>query len=157
MESVDAEVQRREWESTTVNKISSDLSNALSSGKWVIKNVWRTYVPSMKDVTANPKAVIGFWVCLEPELQDHAVAVAVGAKLNPTLPASSLWDEWTNDRPLLTHLAERPEGPLPLPVLQGGFLPNAIEGAAFLAPLMELTNMAVVRTRLLDRAFAAAK
>ena len=70
--------------------------------------MWRLYVPSANLSAQNPKAVLGFVVCFEPEQHDHAVAVAVGAKLPGTLSADALWYAWKDARPLLRHLREHP-------------------------------------------------
>lgn len=156
VQSVDADLDQREWERTENGaRITSDLSNALSPEKWAIKNLWRTYMPKEANGT-NPKAVFGFWICLEPSHHDYAIAVAVSASLKGSLPAAAIWGAWNNDLPLLKHLSAHPSGgPIPPAVVKDGFIEDAIAGAAFVAPLMEMVNMNAVRNRLIDPAFAA--
>lgn len=156
IESLDQEAQARGWERTLRNRISDDLGNGLSPESWIIKSVWRLYVPKARLTAENPRAALGFVICFEPEQHDHAVAVAVAAKLAGNLSADALWSAWKDARPLLRYLSEHPNGgALPADVLQDGFIAGASDGVAYVAPLMELESMDIVRSRLWDPAFAA--
>ncbi len=154
MRSVDADVDGRAWGSVHKNRISEDLSNALSSEWWTINYVMRIYVP--RGEPGEVTSVVAFSVVLQPEGHKYSVAFSVGARLSPAVSREALWKQWRDARPLLRHLAEnRSGGAVPIQVLRDGFSPSAASGVAFVAPLLELENMANVRERLLDPAFGA--
>lgn len=154
VQSVDADADRRGWVSVQKNRISTDLSNALTPETWAIKYVTRIYIP--RSVTETSSTAVAFVVALLPQHHRDAIAFSLAARLSPAVSRDGLWQDWNDTRPLLKHLADHPEGGnVPAAVMKEGFSPSAVAGVAFVSALLELEDMDVVRKRLLDRAFAA--
>lgn len=154
VQSVDIDADERGWASVHKNRISDDLSNALSPESWAIRYVTRIYTP--RKVKETSSVAVAFLVAFQPEHHQEALALSVGARLRPAVSREGLWKQWKDVRPLLKHLSEqRAGGAVPIDVLTSGFSPSATAGEVFMAPLLELENMAIVRTRLIEPAFGA--
>ena len=91
--SLDAAMAEKNWYPARKNRVSSELSNALSFEGWLISGIWRLYVPNA--TASKTTTVAGILVDFEPaEVYDEPICLLAVARFSSAMPGTDIWDEW---------------------------------------------------------------
>lgn len=149
VEALDKLMGEKKWYPTQKNRVSNDLSNGMSADRWLIRSIYRVYVPTVD--TAVAERLVAVHINFDPPTRyDHPVCLCVAARFPTPTATAEVWQKWEDvgSERLLEYLCGK-EGTHPIEqrLLHGNLLPAAQSGASFVVELCSMVDESCLRDR----------
>jgi hypothetical protein len=150
---LDGLMANHQWRPTEKTRISWSLSNGMDPKRWVLRHLFRWYIPPTESLKSI-QTLIAFFICFTPSrIFDQPIVLATAARFPSPVGYEVLFQQWTNFDQAVEALGEKP-GPRKLTLQEvKPLLPSAGQVVGTVIPLSSLSSMEVLQSHCVDPIF----